>query len=136
MKSLLIVFLLIIVSPFHSQTSKISGDPVPNIEVTLKQTNNGSILKRTITNAMGLFEFSNLTDGKYVVDFSVNEGAKKIVQQDLQMNIEVKNTTERRNKIMDHLMARESKTMSVSVSISGYNVRGTISTSRSNIKKS
>ncbi len=134
MRKLILILFIGITSTIYVQSSKIGGYPVVNVEVTLKQNPGSKIIKQAVTNELGLFEFLNLSDGKYIVDFSTKEGGKQITHQDLQMNIDVKSITERRNKIMDHLMARESQTMSVSMTISENNVRGTVMSSIRNFK--
>jgi len=131
MRSVILFIFLGAIIPCFAQNSSLSILPVSNVEVTLKQSENGKLLAVTLSNSDGSFVFANLNDGKYLLEFSTMQNGIKVLQKDLNAEIEVTTIKDRKNNLMDHLLAKESNAFSVAIKISGGSVSGIVKTKSS-----
>ena len=144
MKTIMYLFSFVMLTSMTFKNNISTGDPMAGVEVKLGSTSRG-IIATSVSDKNGMVEFKNVPEGSgYYLEyrFGIREKGIKGSEQPIRVEgIESKYPTGTVNTVTNRAAQSEPKVMTktvgdieVTVTVTGNTIRGSIITSRSNIK--
>ena len=143
MKAIIYLFSFVMLTSMTFKNNVSPGDPIAGVEVKLGSTSKG-IIATSVSDRNGMVEFKNVPEGRgYYMDYGIKEKGIKGSEQPIRIEgLECKyaatgtiNTaTNRAAQSEPKVMTKTVGDIEVTVTVTGNTIRGSIITSRSNIK--
>lgn len=141
MKTIMYLFSFVMLTSMTFKNNVSTGDPMAGVEVKLGSTSRG-IIATSVSDRNGMVEFKNVPEGSgYYLEyrFGIREKGIKGSEQPIRIEgMECKfaatgsiNTATNRQPTV---ITKQVGDIEITVTVSGNTIRGSISTSRSNIK--
>ena len=137
MKTIMYLFSFVMFTSMTFKNNVLTGDPMAGVEVKLWNTSKG-IIATSVSDRNGRVEFNNLSPlavgQSYEVEFGIREkGIKASELSKVKIN-EADLARMRTASSTPKVITQKVGDIEMTVTVTGNSIRGTISTSRSNIK--